>query len=562
MVNEYSFSLREQDVIELLLQGKSNKQIAQALGISTSTVEFHLKNIYAKLQVNTKIEAVLKLSENQLGKSIGTAVAEKLRESTVDEVGKYADNNSKHTLRRISMKNIAYIIGGLSTSLLIVLFLFTNLLTDSTNVIPTAKASTDLPTAPIATSLTPKAESCVSVHEINFCVKGVALTKDFTFVMLEIKTLPNVQPDWMRFMLPTLGESNSLPILKDDQNKENTTVDADQSFMVFSGVNNETFLQTLKFPPLDQNVKSATLKFSFIGVYIPLQSSIQLDLGENPQPGQVISLDQTLNLQGQTIHLNKAELSSEGIGSLHIDIWSDPVELESNVIALEPRLGIPEGTGMSTGFGSKWTLSGSPYHAFAELSRPGNTPVSGLITIPVEGVSFYYQGNFEILFFIPESRVSSQIGLTLDQLAHIAEIRRFTGNPSLEPTFITFENVNNIWSAMYLVNDDSKYWVETQSRHITQFEIGKTPENVGAENKNNIELQSIAEEFAIENSLRFSQLHDDLVFSEKLEGNLHLFRWEYQKITIADVGSPFLQVIVSYDGKVVGYTNTIDFVGQ
>jgi DNA-binding CsgD family transcriptional regulator len=57
---------REQEVAELLLQGKSNKQIAALLGISESTVEFHIKNIYAKLGVSSRPEAILKL-----GKSTG-----------------------------------------------------------------------------------------------------------------------------------------------------------------------------------------------------------------------------------------------------------------------------------------------------------------------------------------------------------------------------------------------------------------------------------------------------------------------------------------------------------
>lgn len=74
-------SRREKDVIELLLQGKSNKQIALALGITESTVEFHLKNVYAKLQVSSRAEAILKL-----GKSIGL-INEQLRESIVEKEG-------------------------------------------------------------------------------------------------------------------------------------------------------------------------------------------------------------------------------------------------------------------------------------------------------------------------------------------------------------------------------------------------------------------------------------------------------------------------------------------
>ena len=76
------FSERENEVIELLLQGKSNKQIALLLGISASTVEYHLKNIYKKLQVSSRTEAVLRL-----GKSVGSDNTSGLGKSTVEMNG-------------------------------------------------------------------------------------------------------------------------------------------------------------------------------------------------------------------------------------------------------------------------------------------------------------------------------------------------------------------------------------------------------------------------------------------------------------------------------------------
>ncbi|HLO28007.1 MAG TPA: LuxR C-terminal-related transcriptional regulator [Anaerolineales bacterium] len=54
------FSSREKEVVELLLQGKSIKQIALVLGISERTAEYHLKNVYKKLQVNSRTAAVLR----------------------------------------------------------------------------------------------------------------------------------------------------------------------------------------------------------------------------------------------------------------------------------------------------------------------------------------------------------------------------------------------------------------------------------------------------------------------------------------------------------------------
>ncbi|WP_242630929.1 response regulator transcription factor [Variovorax paradoxus] len=51
-------SEREIDVLELVAQGQSNREIAQSLYISVNTVECHTKNIYRKLAVRSRAAAV------------------------------------------------------------------------------------------------------------------------------------------------------------------------------------------------------------------------------------------------------------------------------------------------------------------------------------------------------------------------------------------------------------------------------------------------------------------------------------------------------------------------
>ena len=56
----------EQKVLELLVRGLSYKLIADDLKISYPTVNFHLKNIYRKLHVNSATEAISKALQNKL----------------------------------------------------------------------------------------------------------------------------------------------------------------------------------------------------------------------------------------------------------------------------------------------------------------------------------------------------------------------------------------------------------------------------------------------------------------------------------------------------------------
>ncbi|HMZ41705.1 MAG TPA: helix-turn-helix transcriptional regulator [Anaerolineales bacterium] len=83
-------SPREIEVVDHVLQGKSNKQIALQLGITERTVEFHLKNVYTKLGIGSRMELAVKL-----WKSTEDELKGFLRESTVAESVEIAENGNQ-----------------------------------------------------------------------------------------------------------------------------------------------------------------------------------------------------------------------------------------------------------------------------------------------------------------------------------------------------------------------------------------------------------------------------------------------------------------------------------
>jgi len=53
-----TLSSRQHEILELMESGKTNKQIAEVLGISQSTVKFHIAGLFRELNVRTRTECV------------------------------------------------------------------------------------------------------------------------------------------------------------------------------------------------------------------------------------------------------------------------------------------------------------------------------------------------------------------------------------------------------------------------------------------------------------------------------------------------------------------------
>lgn len=59
--DQYHLTTRETDILAMILSGKSNQQIANALFISLPTVKTHVANIFRKFGVSRRMELINKL---------------------------------------------------------------------------------------------------------------------------------------------------------------------------------------------------------------------------------------------------------------------------------------------------------------------------------------------------------------------------------------------------------------------------------------------------------------------------------------------------------------------
>lgn len=73
--NEYSLTQRENDILALLSEGRSNRDIAGALFLSEKTVKAHLAAIFRKLGVTNRTQAAMMAVQMGVGPTPGTLVS-------------------------------------------------------------------------------------------------------------------------------------------------------------------------------------------------------------------------------------------------------------------------------------------------------------------------------------------------------------------------------------------------------------------------------------------------------------------------------------------------------
>jgi len=277
--------------------------------------------------------------------------------------------------------------------------------------IPSAEINAPYPTtqangtssSPIETS-----QPCIQASELQVCLKAAQMDEQGAHVLLEAVSLGNqFTPGSLFWGLAETNPFNYDIKLQLSDDLGNSVLYSESSFEA-TQPEGDRLLQPLTFPVLSTDAKYWTLRvpaFRATTVFVePLELTI--DLGSDPQPGQVLSINQELNILGQTIRFTQATLEGDGVTSLRVKLLSEPQSENQDLVIAGLDLSKPEG--IDDRYGSGFNSQGQVV-VFSELIGPISGKKTELLTFPILGAQIILPGPFEFVVPAPSLAVDSPV---------------------------------------------------------------------------------------------------------------------------------------------------------
>ena len=480
---------RENEVINCLMQGLSNKQIGLALGITTRTVEFHLGKIYAKLNVTSRSEAILKLSENKQSLTVdnhsqaaGHPQAAEPWESTVDPTHDRQQNNDSVILKRRyfmgrPLRTVIYIILIVILCGVIFLLLWNFSFTLTPGTFSQGDSEPPIPSP----SLPPQTVQVTAAPTLSARERNTA----------EVLRLAE---EYDQAVKEELAKGNY---------ETSTNPQSGENIILFQGNSKERLLQLND--ELNQQIQELLRQYK--ALYIA-------EVQPTPFPTKPI------------------ETENEAYFQQLVDQY--PVFFDQ-ILAEGPTV-------------------------------PVYDPATGLYDDRVIGDAY---AKSEIMVDAMGALRDAPQMAKVDQAVHTAAIREALDNPDLQLTFqkiSSLANAPSISTAVYADEQGALYSVAIDASRLAAIEPAVRTEVPAIEVKGIEEVRSIAEEFALKNSPRYSEMRTDLQFEEGSKGDIYFYTWRMQGIDWSETSwkmmPPFLQIGLSADGKIVTYINTLDLYAE
>ena len=239
-------------------------------------------------------------------------------------------------------------------------------------------------------------ESCAETHGITFCIQAVAREGEDLLVLIESTAAGPYSANDRNFsMFTVLGEIENL-ILFDNAGQRFGVAEERE----FSQGDQTKMITTLTFPGAADLTGPLQLSLPAVLVSRPIEEELIVDLGEDPQNGQVIPLDRTLTVDGYSVHFSQATIEGDRDTTLMLSIESDPFDntLPVRIYSLEP--GRPGGVQDRYGGG----VTGDSFSFRLQLYQY-DAVMKGTLQIPFLNATLKVRGPFVLTFEAPEETV-------------------------------------------------------------------------------------------------------------------------------------------------------------
>lgn len=275
--------------------------------------------------------------------------------------------------------------------------------------IPSAEINAPYPTlqANSATSSSnDPSQPCLPASELQVCLKAAHLDGQGAHVLLEAVSLGNqLTPGSLFGGLVETNPFNADVKIQLSDDLGNSVLYPEVPFEATQS-EGDHLLQPLTFPVLSTAAQYWTLRVPAFGATTIFSEPLELtvDLGSDPQPGQVLSVNQELTILGQSIHFTQATLEGDGVTSLRIELLSEPQSENQAWIIAGLDLGKPEG--IDDRYGSGFNAQAQVVVS-SELIGTISGKKTGLLTFPVIGARVILPGPFEFVVPAPAMVVDS-----------------------------------------------------------------------------------------------------------------------------------------------------------
>ncbi len=195
-------------------------------------------------------------------------------------------------------------------------------------------------TTPAGQSATAQPALCSQVMDIQFCLQAAVRTENQLQVLLEAtpggQFVPGSSYSPSLFDVPE--ELPNLTLTDED----GSLYPVDPKYIQVGGEPSGR-TSTLLFPGAQSLTGRLTLNIPAVLVSLPLADQIRVDLGPNPQPGQTLVINQTIDVGGMPVHFSQAELTGDGINTLQLSLTSGPLDTNAQMRPYLIEPGRPEG---------------------------------------------------------------------------------------------------------------------------------------------------------------------------------------------------------------------------